>query len=42
MNEEVLKLKQGDVLLFPSTFLYRHCITEVTKGTRFSGVTWAY
>jgi hypothetical protein len=42
MNEEVLKLKQGDVLLFPSTFLYRHCVTEVTKGTRFSGVTWAY
>jgi len=42
MNDEVIKLSQGDVLLFPSTFLYRHGVTEVTKGTRFSGVIWAY
>ena len=35
-------LKQGDILIFPSTFLYPHKVTEVTKGTRYSFVTWIY
>lgn len=42
MNKEVLELKQGDVLMFPSTFLYEHEVTEVTKGTRYSVVSWGY
>jgi hypothetical protein len=42
MNKEVLELKQGDVLIFPSTFLYEHEVTEVTKGTRHSVVSWGY
>jgi len=37
-----IELKQGDVLLFPSTFLYPHKVTEVTEGTRYSFVTWVY
>jgi predicted 2-oxoglutarate/Fe(II)-dependent dioxygenase YbiX len=42
MNNEVITLKQGDILVFPSTFLYPHKVTEVTEGTRYTFVTWAY
>jgi len=42
MNNEIVELKQGDILTFPSTFLYRHGVTEVTNGTRYSGVIWSY
>ena len=42
MNNEILDLKQGDILMFPSTFLYSHEVKAVTSGTRYSGVTWAY
>ena len=42
MNEEVLELKQGDVLMFPSTFLYEHEVVRVTNGTRYSIVSWGY
>jgi len=42
MNNEVLDLKQGDILIFPSTFLYKHGVSEVIKGIRYSAVTWAY
>ena len=33
-------LGKGDVLLFPSNFLYPHQILPVTAGTRYSIVTW--
>ena len=29
----------GDVVLFPSTFIYSHAALEVTKGTKYSAVT---
>lgn len=35
-------LKKGEVILFPSCFLYPHEIREVTKGVRFSAVVWAW
>ena len=34
------KLNKGDVLMFPSTFMYPHEIMPVTKGTRYSITTW--
>lgn len=34
------KLNKGDVLMFPSTFMYPHEIMPVTKGTRYSIITW--
>ena len=37
-----IKLKQGDILIFPSTFLYPHKVNEITEGTRYSFVTWIY
>lgn len=42
MNKEVVELKQGDILMFPSTFLYEHEVIEVTNGTRYSVVSWGY
>ena len=35
-----LKPPRGSAIAFPSNFLYPHGITPVTKGTRFSIVTW--
>jgi uncharacterized protein (TIGR02466 family) len=37
-----LKLSMGDVVVFPSNFLYPHAVTTVTKGTRYSCVSWGY
>lgn len=34
------KLNQGDVIMFPSTFMYPHEIMPVTKGIRYSIITW--
>lgn len=34
------KLKKGDILLFPSSFMYPHEIQTITKGTRYSIITW--
>ncbi len=31
---------KGSAIVFPSNFLYPHAITPVTKGSRFSIVTW--
>jgi predicted 2-oxoglutarate/Fe(II)-dependent dioxygenase YbiX len=42
MNNEVIPLKQGDILIFPSTFFYSHRVNEVIAGTRNSFVSWAY
>jgi predicted 2-oxoglutarate/Fe(II)-dependent dioxygenase YbiX len=34
------KLDKGDALMFPSSFMYPHEIMPVTKGTRYSIITW--
>ena len=33
-------LKAGDIILFPSNFLYPHQVTPITKGVRYSIVSW--
>ena len=33
-------LKTGDLLMFPSTFLYPHSVQPITKGNRYSIVAW--
>lgn len=35
-----VSLKKGSAILFPSNFMYPHEIMPVTKGTRYSIVTW--
>ena len=34
--------KKGDLLIFPSNFLYPHKIAPVTKGVRYSYVSWVW
>jgi predicted 2-oxoglutarate/Fe(II)-dependent dioxygenase YbiX len=34
------RLNKGSAILFPSNFMYPHEILPVTKGTRYSIVTW--
>ena len=34
------RLKKGDAIMFPSNFMYPHEIMLVTKGTRYSIITW--
>ncbi len=37
-----IKFKPGDLILFPSVFLYPHLVKPVTKGTRYSFVSWSW
>ena len=37
-----IKLKRGDLLIFPSNFVYPHRVDPVTKGTRYSFVSWVW
>lgn len=34
------KPKANDFLIFPSTYVYNHSISEVTSGTRYAVVSW--
>lgn len=35
-------LSAGDILIFPSNFLYKHRVNLVSEGTRYSLVSWIY
>jgi len=37
-----IKFKAGDLIIFPSVFLYPHLVKPVTKGTRYSFVSWVW
>ena len=37
-----IKFKKGDVVIFPSLFLYPHKVEPVTKGTRYSYISWVW
>lgn len=41
-KEIKINLKKGDVVIFPSNFMYPHEISAVTAGTRYSIVGWGY
>ena len=41
-KDHVVKLGKGDIIMFPSLFLFPHGVTEATKGTRYSAVSWAW
>jgi len=42
IRDKEVKLTRGDILIFPSNFMYPHKVKEITKGTRYSFVTWAF
>jgi predicted 2-oxoglutarate/Fe(II)-dependent dioxygenase YbiX len=37
-----INLKQGEVVVFPSVFLFPHEVKKIIKGDRYSFVVWAY
>jgi predicted 2-oxoglutarate/Fe(II)-dependent dioxygenase YbiX len=39
-RKKIVKLKKGSAILFPSNFMYPHEIMPVTRGTRYSVITW--
>ena len=39
-EDKKIDIKKGDLIIFPSNFLYPHEITPVTKGVRYSYVSW--
>jgi predicted 2-oxoglutarate/Fe(II)-dependent dioxygenase YbiX len=39
-NKKKYKLKTGDVLMFPSNFMFPHCVNKITKGTRYQLLLW--
>jgi Rps23 Pro-64 3,4-dihydroxylase Tpa1-like proline 4-hydroxylase len=39
-RELIIKAHKGSAVLFPSNFMYPHEIMPVTKGTRYSVITW--
>ena len=41
-KDHIVKLGKGDIIMFPSLFLFPHGVTEATKGTRYSAVSWAW
>lgn len=41
-EKKEIKLKKGDLLIFPSIFLYPHKVNVVKKGTRYSFISWVW
>ena len=42
LQNKKINLKQGDLLIFPSNFLYPHKVEPVTKGVRYSFISWVW
>lgn len=40
-KEIIIPKKAGNLIVWPSNFLFPHCVTPVTKGVRYSVVSWA-
>ena len=41
-EDTIFKLGKGDIVMFPSNFLFPHGVTEIIKGKRYSAVTWGW
>jgi predicted 2-oxoglutarate/Fe(II)-dependent dioxygenase YbiX len=41
-NNEPVQLRAGNLLVFPSNFLYPHEVKPVISGTRYSYVSWSW
>ena len=41
-EDTVVKLGKGDIIMFPSNWLFPHGVTEAIKGKRYSGVCWGW
>lgn len=41
-EEKEFEIEAGEVIIFPSNFLYPHYVKTVIKGTRYSFVSWTW
>jgi predicted 2-oxoglutarate/Fe(II)-dependent dioxygenase YbiX len=41
-DDEVIDFGKGDILIFPSSFMFPHTVQKVTEGARFSAATWVF
>lgn len=41
-EDQEIKLNKGDLLIFPSLFLYPHKVEPIKKGIRYSFISWAW
>ena len=41
-GDKVVEFKRGDLLIFPSNFLYPHRVEPVTSGVRWSYISWVW
>jgi len=41
-EDKKIDIKKGDLLIFPSNFLFPHKIAPITKGVRYSYVSWVW
>ena len=41
-DNKIITLEQGDLLIFPSNFMYPHKVEPVTQGTRHSYISWVW
>ena len=40
--DKVIDFKGGDILIFPSNFMYPHKVEPVIEGTRYSYISWLW
>jgi|TARA_R110002020_G_scaffold101968_1_gene239768 hypothetical protein len=41
-GDKKIEFESGDLIIFPSNFMYPHRVDPVKKGTRYSYVSWVY
>ena len=41
-EDTIVPLGKGDIIMFPSNWLFPHGVTEATKGVRYSGSVWGW
>tara|TARA_R100001143_G_C3306331_1_gene108018 strand:+ start:120 stop:665 length:546 start_codon:yes stop_codon:yes gene_type:complete len=42
LNQKPIEINKGDILIFPSSFMYPHAVKPITKGKRYSYAAWAF
>lgn len=41
-EDKKVTIKKGELIIFPSNFLYPHRVETITEGTRYSFVSWVW
>ena len=42
LEDEKINLEKGDIMIFPSVFLFPHKVTSVNSGSRYSFASWVW